>query len=353
MRGSILSGLWVAACLAGAFGFAYWNRSTLPAALPPAETNFRTEDIQNGGPRPGGIPAIDDPTYENAIEADQYLNDDGLGLDLALGGQRYFFPYQLLVWHQVANVTLQNRPLVVSYCPLCEMGAVFERRVQDRELTFGVSGKLWNDNLLMFDQETQTLWSQILGRAVNGELIGANLTSVPAQVMAWRDWKASYPDGQVLSRQTGFVRDYTRNPYGNYAASRSVLFPVTGRDDRLAPKSLVLGAAVNGTAGAYLLDAAKQELVINEAIGGEPVLIAFDPVGQTSRAFSRQSGDQTLTFSAADGRLADRETESVWNLNGLAVRGPLQGQRLDEIPLLRLFWFCWAAAYPGTTLHLP
>lgn len=235
---------------AAAWLVAYWLYRIPPqndadAVAAPAD------QLVEAGPSDDGIPSIDDPTFESVVAADQYLKDEGLGLDVSKNGQHRFYPYQILVWHEIVNDVFADQPMLVTFSPLTFSGAVFDPTVDGEALQFGVSGRVWNNDLVMEDRKTHSLWVQMLERAVTGDMNGKTLTRIPSTVMAWKDWKRTYPQGKVLSRDTGFTRDYTRDPYGTYYATNTIWFPLTHTDSRLPLKSYVYGAEVDGKYIAY------------------------------------------------------------------------------------------------------
>ncbi len=204
--------------------------------------------IVSGGPGKDGIPSIDAPQFESVQVADVYLSDTGSGINLKIGNTRRFYPFQILVWHEIVNDVIEGTPLAVTYSPLTQSVAVFDRRVGETVVEFGVSGKLYNNNLLMYDRETESLWSQILGKGVVGERADVSLRSYPYTVTTWADFRSDYPSAQVLSRKTGAIRDYTTDPYAEYhLAPTDIWFPLSNLDDRLPPKALVYGVINNGT----------------------------------------------------------------------------------------------------------
>ncbi|MCR4314400.1 MAG: DUF3179 domain-containing protein [Candidatus Uhrbacteria bacterium] len=227
-----------------------------------------TRQIVLGTAHKDDIPAIDEPVFESVASADVYLNDAGYGIAVAIGSRVRFYPFQILVWHEVVNDTLSGRDLLVTYDPLTYASAVY-----DRTDTFGVSGKLWNSNLLLYDRTTESLWSQLRGEAIDGTRVGTRLTRYPSRVMAWVDYKSTYSSGQVLSRETGFDRDYTQNPYEGYDESQAIWFPLDHEDTRLAPKSLVYGAMQGGTAMAFLVDSVSEFDTIQAIVGEDEVLV--------------------------------------------------------------------------------
>ncbi|MBU0646141.1 DUF3179 domain-containing protein [Patescibacteria group bacterium] len=347
----------------GIFAYQYWN-FRIPRQLPIQEYDFSLRetdgvkhivdlgDLVSAGAPQDNIPSIEAPEFESMPDADVYLKDDGYGLDLEIDGDHRFYPYQLMVWHEIVNDVFNGQPVLVTYCPLCESGVVFERRIGEQTVEFGTAGRLWNNNLVMYDRQTQTWWSQILGQGVVGELAGRDLQRLPAQVMTWDAWKRQYPDGEVLSRETGADRDYTRDPYGDYYTNSDIHFTLTGRDARLQVKERIYGVLTDAQS-AYLRAAVVNEPVINDQIGGLSTVLVYNDETEAVRVFSRQINGQILTFSKNGQTLIDEQTQSQWSLDGLAISGDWQGATLEELPVISAFWFCWSAAYPNSNLHLP
>lgn len=271
-------------------------------------------EILSGGPPKDGIPSIDNPKFVEISDADTYLSDDNPGLGLSYKGETRFYPYSILVWHELVNDTVAGDPLLISYCPLCLTGIIFDRELSGVATEFGVSGRLWRSNLLMYNraasEDDESLWSQVLGEAVLGGHTGQKLTIIPSDAVLYGDWKRKHPNTKILSKDTGFSRNYERDPYGNYYTNRDVSFGASFNDDRLHPKAFVLGIEINGQFKAY----------DNEAL----------PVGETKDIFVGE--DITIEKSAIGG-----------------VRmfiGP------DKQPLsyVGAFWFSWLAVHPDTEL---
>ncbi|MBI4591836.1 DUF3179 domain-containing protein [Candidatus Uhrbacteria bacterium] len=214
------------------------------------------------------IPAIDDPAYESVASADVYLNDTGYGAAVEVGSLARFYPFQILVWHEVVNETLNGRDLLVTFDPLTFTSAVY-----DRTDTFGISGKLWNSNTLLYDRTTESLWSQLRGEAIDGTLAGIKLTRYPSQVMTWAAFKEEYPYGQVLSRETGVDRDYTQDPYGEYSQTAAIWFPLDHADVRLSPKSFVLGVEREEKTIAFPVDSFEEFDTILTLVEENDVLV--------------------------------------------------------------------------------
>jgi hypothetical protein len=242
-------------------------------ALEPAK--IPAEEILAGGPPRDGIPALDDPI---AVPADRSSwSDDDLVLGLVSNGSARAYPLAILEWHELVNDTLGDRPVLVSYCPLCGTGIAFDRRIGDRKHRFGVSGLLYNSDLLMFDRETESLWSQIRAEAVTGPLLGRRLVLLRSRITRFGQWRSEHPRTSVLSRETGHARRYGVSPYGDYHRSERLLFPAP-RDGRYHPKMPTVGLRVpDGESRAYpAAELARSGGHVEERFAGHPVRVSYD-----------------------------------------------------------------------------
>ncbi len=229
---------------------------------------------------------------------------------------------------------------------------MYSREIDGQEVTFGVSGKLIMNVLVMYDRQTESLWSQLLGEAVEGELKGTKLEFFPSAITTWGEWKTRYPDTVAL------VKGYTgsRDPYGSYYQSgQAGVIGETYQDNRLPTKQFVVGVALEDEAVAYPFSVLSLEPVVNDEIGDTPVLVVFGEDQLSTAVFDRQVGDQTLTFSLSDPArltLTDAETGSTWQgLTGMATGGPLAGERLTRLKSTNSFWFGWKDFYPDTRVY--
>ncbi len=322
--------------------------------------------IVPGGPPPDGIPPVDVPRFLPARNVDWLSDGEGV-LALDVGGQARAYPVQILVWHEIVNDTVGGVPVAVTYCPLCNSALVFDRRVGQRLLTFGTSGKLYLSDLVMYDRQTESLWSQLGGEAIAGVLTGTKLHRLPVQTVPWAQWRAAHPDGWVLSRETGAQRDYGRNPYTGYddPASDPFLFD-TKADPRLPPKTRVLGLGQDTDPVAVPLAVLAQKRIVTLEVAGAPVVAlaveglrsALDSAAvadgraiAATGAFRPQAAGRALTFRAQGrDRFRDDQTGSTWTVLGHAVAGPLAGRRLEPAGHVDTFWFAWAAFQPNTRL---
>ena len=320
-------------------------------------------DIIGGGPPPDGIPAIDHPRFLRTAQVG-FLSADEPVLALQIGADARAYPVQILIWHEIVNDTVGHMPVAVTYCPLCNSAIAYDRRAAGRVLSFGTSGRLFDSNLVMYDNQTQSLWVQFTGQAVAGVLTGHTLTPYPMQTVSWRAWRAAHPHGWVLSRYTGYARPYGQNPYPGYDNINSQPFLFSGRvNGRYTPMTRLVGMRSGTDAVAVLLSALKRLQVIDLTLAGRPVVVWWQPgtgsplssaaiaggpdIGATG-AFSPVVGGRRLHFLAVAGGFRDRETGSRWSVLGHADTGPLAGRSLTPVTHEDTFWFVWAAFRPHT-----
>ncbi|HWP62772.1 MAG TPA: DUF3179 domain-containing protein, partial [Candidatus Binatia bacterium] len=217
-----------------------------------SKTNIDLSEIISGGPPKDGIPAIDEPKFESIAAAREWLADQSPVIALELNGDARAYPLAILIWHEIVNDTVGGIPVVVTFCPLCNTALVFERRIDGRVLDFGTTGNLRHSDLVMYDRQTETWWQQAIGEGIVGEYTGRRLTFLPAQIISLADFEAAYPSGQVLSRETGYRRQYGRNPYVGYDRADQRPFLFTGViDGRLAPMERVVTVAAGDEAIAF------------------------------------------------------------------------------------------------------
>lgn len=226
---------------------------------------------------------------------------------------------------------------------------MYSREINGEEYTFGVSGKLIRNVLVMYDRQTESYWSQLLGEAVDGELVGTKLEFVPSWMMRWEQWKELHPDTVALDKQG---RRGARDSYDSYyASSQTGVIPETLQDDRLYVKEFVNGVELDDVVVAYPFSTLNEQPVVNDTVGDEAVLVLFDQETAVSVAFSRVVEGQTLTFSATDQRLLiqDNETGTTWDaFSGAALEGALAGSQLTRLKGTTSFWFGWKDIHPDT-----
>lgn len=298
----------------------------MPTSNTPEKKIFETDgvkhsipldEILSGGPPKDGIPPIDNPKFVSVQEADKFLDDNEPGVAFARGNTNRFYPYQILVWHEIVNDTVGGERVLITYCPLCLTGYVLDPLVGGERVEFGTSGKLWKSNLVMYDRKTDSLWSQVLGEAVVGEMTGAKLQTLPSDQVLYGNWKKLHPDGEVLSQDTGESRRYGSNPYGNYFSATGLALQLAKpTDTRLPNEAFVFGIVENGKAKAYSTEAVMKRGEVEDVFEGTTFVLRHDKELDVVRMF-KKSSDGTL--------------ERV---------NPISG-----------FWFSWATAHPDTELY--
>jgi hypothetical protein len=328
------------------------------------------DDILSGGPPRDGIPPIDQPVFLSVSEADEWLRPVEPVIQVEINQEVKAYPIQILTWHEIVNDTVGGVPVVVTFCPLCNTAIAFERTLEDKEMTFGTTGRLRFSNLIMYDRQTETWWQQATGEGIVGELTGKQLTFIPAAMVSWEEFKNANPMGKVLSQETGFMRSYGRNPYVGYDDINNPPFLYRGPETpgELPPVARVLALEFGGETVAYPYDLLSELSVVNDEVGGQNVVIFWAPgtasaldvgviadgqdVG-SAVAYDRVVDGQVLSFSFDGERILDNETGSIWDILGRAVDGPLSGERLQEVVSVNHFWFSWAAFKPETRIYQP
>ena len=319
------------------------------------------DKIVSGGPPQDGIPSIDNPKFQSVQEADEILEDSELILGLNINGDIRAYPLQILVWHEIVNDVVGDQPVAVTYCPLCFTNQVFNRTLSDgNTVEFGTSGKLYNSNLVMYDRKSNSLWSQALGEGIVGEYAGVKLERIPFDVAYWKEWKELYPESKVLSRDTGSVRPYGADPYGDYYTNDLILFPVANDDKRLGLKEIIIGLENNKDQyKAYKLQDIETNKVINDVIGkGKKIaLVSLEPfmVRVFDRVIDNDNSEESkkeivvdLFYNQANNTLIDKVTDSELNFEGNFINGQLKDKQLNRLPMDQGFWFEWAAFHPET-----
>jgi len=321
------------------------------------------------------IPAITNPVFDEdwadlsvevrsrldprqVYETEPRLRDDDRVIGVQRGGEARAYPLRVLNWHEVVNDSMAG-PLLVTYCPLCRSGVTAVRRVAGEPTRFGVSGLLWRNDLVMYDDATRSLWSQILGKAINGDRAGDALELLPSTLTTWGEWQDINPSTVVLRPPPesdtlagpSTTRDYRANPYADYQLSDEIgVGEETFDDGRLPPKAEVLGIAHDDVARAYPVEKVRTAGVVNDTVGGLPIAVtAFD--GGVA-AYVRRVGGSTVPFSALDDAHL-RAADTRWRRStGRAVDGRHDGRTLEPATeFSTVFWFAWLDFYPDSELY--
>jgi hypothetical protein len=266
-------------------------------------------DIMQGCQARDCIPPIDAPVFVNAEQA-EHVRDTDLVLGVVIKGDARAYPQLIMNYHEIVNDTIAGKPVAVTFCPLCGSGVAFERELLGQAVEFGVSGLLHGNDLVMYDRSSNSLWQQITGKAFMGPMRGRELTNVPVAMVEWKTWREAHPDTKVLSTETGHTRDYRNGPYGDYASSDRIMFPLANKNLSMHPKTVVHGFEIDG-----------RSLAVTDK------LVAKGTV-QT------QLGEHHLSLQkTASGLVTATDADSGKSWEGI-----------------RLFWFAWFNFHPDTEL---
>ncbi len=271
------------------------------------------QDIFRGGPGKDGIPSIDTPHFVVADKA-SFLTADSAVLGMTYKGVTKAYPINILNWHEIVNDQFKDEPVVITFCPLCGSGMAFSATINNKTHTFGVSGLLYNSDVLLFDRQTNSLWSQLMTKAISGLHKGKQLKSLPVTHTTWKNWKTQHPETLVLSINTGFVRDYNDSPYADYLKNPQLMFPVTAVSRRYHPKEKVLGIEIQSQFKVYpFIELEKSPAEFTETVNGKFISIRYDRKYQTATIFDQQG---------------------------------------NQLPTVRTFWFAWYTFHPKTAVYV-
>jgi hypothetical protein len=325
-------------------------------------------EIRSGGPPKDGIRSIDAPRLASVDEADAWLEPQEPVLLVRLDQAARAYPVRILTQHEIVNDVIDGVPVSVTFCPLCNTAISFERELDGRVLDFGTTGRLRYSNLLMYDRQTESWWQQAIGEAIAGTFTGRQLTMVPTSIISWSTFKSAYPQGQVLSQDTGYRSSYGRNPYPGYDDPDRPPFLYDGpaTPDVLPPVARVLGLNINGETVAYPYTEMEAARAVNDEVEGRPTAVFWSPgtasaldagtvaggrdVGAAT-AYSRELDGRTLSFRLEGDRIVDEGTGSEWDILGRATAGSLEGSQLTPVVGNNFFWFAWAAFHPDTRVY--
>ncbi len=341
-----------------------WNTDTSNRLVPLEEFTTLLQ--------PDGIPPIDDPVFWNREKASEIYFSHEPVIALEIKDQAKAYPLSILTFHEIVNDELAGTPVTVSYCPLCNAAIVFDRNLtfngKQYLLDFGVSGMLRNSDLVMWDRQTESWWQQFTGKALVGKLAGAYLKPVSSMIISLEEFFASYPNGRVLSTETGHAREYGTNPYTGYddpANTRPRLFD-GDIDSRLPAMERVVDVHVGGEYKIYPLSAISSEGVINDTFREQPLVLfhttkTVSVLDEKEIAESRKVGsvtvfvpevnDRILTFTKTENGFKDRETGSIWNITGKCISGPLEGKELWPVTHGNHFAFAFLTFHPDSEIY--
>ncbi len=319
-------------------------------------------DIVETGVVHGNIPSINRPEYLSVGDVSSAYDDDDIMFVLAYPdspNEFYIVPQAIMVWHEVFNiVSKKGNPYCLTYSPISGTLAFYNSRVDRKNLIFDSFGTIYNNNTILIDRNTGSLWVQLLGMAYEGPLIGRGMNYLPVYWTKWKNAKTVFPNAQVLAKPLEYSRDYGRDPYGSFAAVDSyyqndqIIYPLTHYDTRLHAKKQVYGLELNGLIVAVDIDYVKKEKVVNFTLGYYPLLAMYDEDLDTVRIYNRQfwTDKDPGLFIYKNNEIRDFHTNSLWDIHGTCLSGNLIGARMEQIFGFYSFWFSFASMHPETFL---
>jgi len=279
-----------------------------------SQASISSDQIFQGGPPRDGIPAINEPKFIAANQA-SFLKDHDRILGLALGNEIKAYPVNIMNWHEIVNDKTAGKNIAITFCPLCGTGMAFDTQIDGLELVLGVSGLLYQSDVLLYDRQTESLWSQIMSEAISGPMKGKKLKQLNLEHTSWKDWLKRYPKTKVLSPKTTFMRDYSRNPYAGYASSKTLYFDVKHTAPSIFhPKEQVLGITLDGQFKAY--------------------------------PFTELSKNNMRTF---EDTFAGTSLKVHWNEQARSAY--ITNNKGDRLVSTTAFWFAWFTFHPDTLMY--
>lgn len=272
-------------------------------------------DILDGWPGKDWIPAIDNPLFINIKDAStelNYLTDESQWIAVSVNWKNRFYPYEILVWHEIVNDTISWKNIAVTFCPLCGSAIVYDRDINWETLEFWVSGKLYESNMLMYDRNTESLWSQSLGQSVVWEYLGTDLTLFDWELLTFSEFTRNFPTWQVLSDDTGYSRQYWYIPYVWYEDSDHLFFPVKWEDVRYPKKEMFYIINDSSESIAFRLSSLRAQKKANLNVGESMYSLEFDDwiITATKNSTEKLPGYYEMWFSWVTHNL---ENKNVWD----------------------------------------
>ena len=318
----------------------------------PTEWAIPANQVFDGGVGQDGIASINQPNFSSVDEVD-FLSDSELVVGVVNGNIAKAYPHVILDWHEIVNDDLDDLSVAVTYCPLTGTAVGWDRVVNGQNVEFGVSGKLFNTNLMPFDRQTDSYWTQLGLNCVNGELINTEINLVPVIETTWGTWKSAFPDSEVLNTNTGFARTYGVYPYGDYRTNNAnIIFPVNPLDQRLPSKDRVLGVLGDTTNRAYTIDLFQEDLVIQDQLEGTDLIVIGSESSNFIVAYENNLGlTEVTSVENSLPIVAQSQDGNMITLDGRIIEGPLSGQSLLPTKSWIGYWMSFGAFYPGIEIY--
>lgn len=320
------------------------NNNNIPSTS--SDWSIPVDEVFDGGPGKDGIPSIDNPNFiaGTSSKVASYMSDDDLIIGLKIGNTIKAYPHRILDWHEIVNDVIDNEKISINYCPLTGTAFAWKGNFNTLNTTFGVSGLLYNTNLILYDRQTDSYWSQLKLESVKGKNKGQKASLIAIYETTWGLWKSMYPTTQILSNQQQVTRDYDTYPYGPYKVENDFfLFPVKPLNKDLPGKERVFAILEDSSAKIYRFNKFGNGTILKFqnyiVVGNQQLITAYElPNDMLSVGFSFLLNNQSQTlFSDNDG--------NKWSIDGIALEGPRKGQKLKQATSVTSYWFAIAAFY--------
>ena len=326
----------------------------------------------------GSFPTLDFPKFIGKEEGLNSFYKKEPVIAIEIEGKAKAYSLNILTRHEISNDILSDVPILVTYCPLCNSGIVYHRKVvyngKENLMEFEPSGMLRNSDMVMLDRNTESLWQQLMGIAIAGELNKKQLDILPSLIISVEEFFNRYPNGQILSKQTGFAdseKYYGSNPYKSYDNKRSkpyeIFFNSDKIDNRLPPMERIVDIEDQGKYKVYPFNLIKKKSIINDSFKTKKIVLFYQSgtvsvldktdinksknIG-TVAAFNRVLNGKELTFKKVKGVFKDVETNSSWDITGFCYKGKYKGKQLKIEPHSNHFAFAWLAFYPDSEIFV-
>ncbi len=311
-----------------------------------SEWLISSDEVFDGGPGKDGIPSVDNPEFKT-VDQTTFLDPDDLVIGIVHNGVAKAYAHRILDWHEIVNDQIADRYLALTYCPLTGTAIAWNRKLDSGVTTFGVSGKLYNTNLIPYDRETDSYWSQLRLDCVNGELISTKIETFPVIETTWNTWKNMYPNSSIMTLETGFNRNYSNYPYGDYRTNHSNFnFPVNNEDNRLPAKDRVLALLSETQNKVYPIDEFNTGRVVTDDFDNGEILVLGSNTRNFLTAYHNDGLENVSYLSGSDEIVAEDSNGNKISISGEVVEGPMAGKQLIAVESILGYYFALAAFYP-------
>ncbi|MHA1977174.1 MAG: DUF3179 domain-containing protein [Candidatus Hodarchaeales archaeon] len=328
------------------------------------------DDIVGGGPGPDGIPAVENPTFQEIAEFESGYSGDLENLyvlGVVIDGEARAYPRDMLNWHEIVNDEFNDEHVCVTFCPLTGTGILYDTSSIGGS-TLGTSGKLYENNLVFYDRDSGSLWSQMLGVSLKGEKISERIPIQPITETTWQAWKTLHPDTVILNRDSGKYTEeiYNTNPYPGYRNRGDIWFRTSFRRlnepyNLYDVKALTLVLEIENQVRLYPFEELEKQPVLNDILSNQSIFLIFDAANELVLTYNSSNpnpseNNSILHFTQVETNLPESktfgfpvfqdQTGTIWNFLGKAIDGPYDGSSLQQLPSYNAFWFAATALYP-------